>query len=121
MPFDQLPYSKAVPNLAVAGASIGSDPVTPIPQPRAMAVNVQVTNYADPLASGPLTIVVQTRKTGTSSWFSLDSSLDSQVAGNGSYGILIVDPIYDDVRAYFQVLGHTLDAKIDFLIDGAFA
>jgi hypothetical protein len=120
MPFDQLPYSQAVAPVVVAGVDIGSDPVTPVPQPRAMALNVQITNYADPLVSGPFTLVVQTRKSGTSSWFSLDSSL-LQISANGSYGIAIVDPVYDDVRAFFDVLGHTMDAEVAFLIDGAFA
>ena len=120
MPFDQLPYSQSVAAVAVVGADIGSDPVTPVPQPRAMAVNVQISNYADPLVSGPFTLVVQTRKAGTSNWFSLDSSLQ-QISANGSYGIMIVDPIYDDVRVYFDVLGHTMDADPTFFIDGEFA
>ena len=119
MPFDQLPYSQAVAAVAVVGADIGSAAVTPTPQPRALAVNVQITNYADPLVSGPFTLVVQTRKSGTTSWFNLDSSLQ-QISANGSYGIAVVDPIYDDVRAFFDVLGHTMNADVTFLIDGAF-
>ena len=121
MPFDQLPIALAVPVVVVIGADRATDGVKPQPQPGAMAVDVQISGYVDPLLAGPCAAIVQTRKAGSASWFNLTSSRENEVDANGSYSIILVDPILDDVRVFFDVNGHVFNAYCTFLADAPLA
>jgi hypothetical protein len=115
--FNQLPNQLAVADVTGVGADIASAGVTPTPQPSEMAVQVNVSAFADPSAAGAMACIVQTRRTGSSTWINLTSSRNNEITGTGTFGINIVDPILDDVRVYFDVTGHTFTAAVVFSAD----